>query len=64
MGSVSLPVYGFCNQFSQAILHLVVVPNDQLATTIGHVYLDFVEAYKGLSASLNSFTEHSSFYIL
>jgi hypothetical protein len=48
LGSASLPIYGFCDQFSRAILHLVVVPNDRLATTIGHVYLDFIEAYQGV----------------
>lgn len=62
MGSVSLPVYGICNQFSHAILHLVVVPNNRLATMIGHVYLDFVEAYKGLAvSSIHCLKTHVSF---
>ncbi|KAF8573693.1 hypothetical protein K439DRAFT_1624886 [Ramaria rubella] len=26
---------------------MVIVPNDRLATTIGHVFLDFVESYQG-----------------
>ena len=48
LGPVSLPIYGFRCKWSGAILHMVVVPNDRLATTIGHVFLDFVEAYKGM----------------
>lgn len=33
---------GIKDQYSSLILHLVVVPNNRLATTIGHVYLDCV----------------------
>jgi hypothetical protein len=42
MGGVSLPIYGIKDQWSSLLLHLVVVPNNRLATTIGHVYLDSV----------------------
>ncbi|KZT33382.1 hypothetical protein SISSUDRAFT_418902 [Sistotremastrum suecicum HHB10207 ss-3] len=33
------------DKFSSRGMTLVVVPNDRLATTIGHVYLDFLEEY-------------------
>jgi hypothetical protein len=46
MGGVGLNIYGIKDQWSSFILHLVVVPNNRLATTIGHVYLDCVEKYK------------------
>ncbi|RDB26566.1 hypothetical protein Hypma_005671 [Hypsizygus marmoreus] len=45
MGGVGLPIYGMRDKWSGAILYLVVVPNDRLADTIGHVYLDFIEMY-------------------
>ncbi|KAF8576012.1 hypothetical protein K439DRAFT_1541744 [Ramaria rubella] len=48
LGPVSLPIYGFRCKWSGAILHMVVVPNDCLATMIGHVFLDFVDF--GISA--------------
>jgi len=46
MGGVGLNIYGIKDQWSSYILHLVVVPNNRLATTIGHVYLDAVQKYK------------------
>ncbi|KAF8886422.1 hypothetical protein CPB84DRAFT_1816716 [Gymnopilus junonius] len=46
MGGVGLNIYGVKDQWSSYILHLVVVPNNRLATTIGHVYLDAVEKYE------------------
>ncbi|KAF8576833.1 hypothetical protein K439DRAFT_1366106, partial [Ramaria rubella] len=46
MGGVGLPCYAFCDKWSGAPLHLVVVPNDCLAVVIGHVYLDLVEDYQ------------------
>lgn len=45
MGGVGLNIYGIKDQWSSFILYLVVVPNNWLATTIGHVYLDYVEKY-------------------
>ncbi|KAF8579544.1 hypothetical protein K439DRAFT_1524163 [Ramaria rubella] len=48
LGPVSLPIYGFRCKWSGVILHMVVVPNDRLATTIGHVFLDFVESYQAI----------------
>ena len=45
MGGVGFNIYGIKNQWSSFILHLVVVPNNRLATTIGHVYLDCVEKH-------------------
>ena len=46
MGGVGLNIYGIKDQWSSFILYLVVVPNNRLATTIGHVYLDCIEKYK------------------
>jgi len=52
MGGVGLSIYGIKDQWSSFILHLVVVPNNRLATTIGHVYLDCVEKYMCKYSSL------------
>lgn len=46
MGGVSLNIYGIRDQWSSFILLLVVVPNNRLATTIGHTYLDCVERHR------------------
>jgi len=46
MGGVGLNLYGIKDQWSSFVLHLVVVPNNRLATTIGHVHLDCVEKHK------------------
>jgi hypothetical protein len=46
MGGVGLNIYGIKDQWSSYILCLVVVPNNRLASTIGHVYLDCVEKYQ------------------
>jgi len=46
MGSVSLPIYRIKDQWALLMLHFVVVPNNQLATTIGHVHLDEVEKHE------------------
>lgn len=48
MGPVGLPIYGMKDKWTKAFLHLVTVPNARLETTIGHVYLDFVEIYGGM----------------
>src|SRR5437899_1307867 len=42
MGGVGINIYRFKDQWSSAILHLVVVPNNRLASTIGHVYLNHI----------------------
>lgn len=52
MGGVGLNIYGIKDQWSSFILYLVVVPNNRLATTIGHVYLDCVEKYMCKYSSL------------
>jgi hypothetical protein len=52
MGVAGIPIYGIRDKCSGAILHLVVVPNARLAVAIGHVYLDFVEAFGGMANSL------------
>ncbi|TDL15499.1 hypothetical protein BD410DRAFT_845149 [Rickenella mellea] len=49
---LGLPIYGLRDKFSGAILWLVVVPNDRLAVTIGHVYCDFIEAYGAIPLQL------------
>ena len=46
MGGVGLNIYGIKDQWSSYILHLVVLPNNRLSTTIGHVHLDAVEKHK------------------
>lgn len=51
MGGVGLEIYGIKDQWSSFILHLVVVPNNRLADTIGHVYLDAIEKRNGRSES-------------
>jgi hypothetical protein len=45
MGGVGLPIYGIKDQWSAFVLHLVVVPNNRMATTIGHVHLDCIETH-------------------
>ena len=47
LGAVGIPIYGIRDFFSGKVLHLVTVPNSRLATTIGHVFLDFLEIYGG-----------------
>ena len=47
MGGVGLNIYGIKDQWSSFLLHLVVLANNGLASTIGHVYLDCVEKYGG-----------------
>jgi len=49
MGRVRLPIYGLKDKWSSMLLHLVIIPNNQKASTIGHVYLDFVEKHHGTS---------------
>ncbi|THG94115.1 hypothetical protein EW026_g7292 [Hermanssonia centrifuga] len=49
MGPVGIPVYGIRDKWSGTILHLVVVPNARKAVVIGHLYLDFIEKYGGMS---------------
>lgn len=46
MGTVGLPIYGMKDKFSSLIMHLVVVPNDRRSSTIGHVYLDYLDKYR------------------
>lgn len=47
MGDVALPIYGTKDQWSSRIKHLVTVPDNRLATTIGHVHLDCIEKFLG-----------------
>jgi hypothetical protein len=48
MGGVALPIYGIKDQWSSFIKHFVTVPDNRLATTIGHVHLDCAEKYLGI----------------
>jgi len=45
MGGVGLPIYRLKDKFSSAFLVLRVIPNERLAATIGHLYLDFITSY-------------------
>ncbi|KAK7454047.1 hypothetical protein VKT23_011560 [Stygiomarasmius scandens] len=45
MGDVGMDIYGMRCHSSGRLLHEVVVPNARCSSTIGHVYLDFVEKY-------------------
>lgn len=45
MGSVSIDIYaGRCHS-SGKVLYSVVVPNARCSSTVGHIYLDFIEKY-------------------
>ncbi|KAH9920494.1 hypothetical protein B0H21DRAFT_701959 [Amylocystis lapponica] len=52
MGPIGIPIYGMKDKWSGAILHLVVVPNNRLATTIGHVYLGFAESFGAIPVQI------------
>ncbi|KAJ3986983.1 hypothetical protein F5890DRAFT_1571998 [Lentinula detonsa] len=45
LGGVGLFIYGIKDQYSSYLLHLVTVPNNRIATTIGHVYLDCADKH-------------------
>ena len=47
MGGVGLPIYGCKDKYSSALLWVVVVPNNCLADTIGHVFLDMISEMQG-----------------
>jgi hypothetical protein len=47
MGPVGLNIYGFRDKWSGTVLLCTVVPNDRCRETIGHLFLDLVELYKG-----------------
>ncbi len=44
MGSVSLSIYAYKDQFSSNCLHMRVLPNVRRSLIIGHAFLDWVEA--------------------
>ncbi|KAG6905917.1 hypothetical protein DXG01_016947 [Tephrocybe rancida] len=48
MGDVALPIYGVKDQWSSFLKYLVTVPDNRLATTIGHVNLDCIEQYQAV----------------
>jgi hypothetical protein len=45
MGPVSIDMYGMRCHSSGKVLHMEVVPNARCSSTVGHLYLDFVEKY-------------------
>ncbi|KAE9397803.1 hypothetical protein BT96DRAFT_822851 [Gymnopus androsaceus JB14] len=45
MGPVSIDIYGMHCHSAGKLLHYVVVPNARCSSTVGHIYLDFVEKY-------------------
>jgi len=47
MGGVGLGIYGIKDQWTSFLLSLLVVPNNRLACTIGHVHLDTIEKTGG-----------------
>ena len=47
MGSIGLGIYGIKDQWTSFLVSLLVVPNNQLACTIGHVHLDTIEKTGG-----------------
>ena len=49
MGLVGFHIYGMRDKWSGKALWLVVVPNARLATTIGHIYLDFAATHGSTS---------------
>ena len=48
MGDLGFPIYGLKDKWGSAVLHLVVIPNNRSSVAIGHVYLDFIEAFGGM----------------
>ncbi|KAJ3816920.1 hypothetical protein F5880DRAFT_1493722, partial [Lentinula raphanica] len=45
MGSVGIDLYGMRCHSSGKLLHYTVVPNARCSSTVGHIYLDFIEKY-------------------
>ena len=45
ISTVGLGIYGIKNQRSSYVLHLVVVPKNQLTTTVGHIHIYCIEKY-------------------
>jgi hypothetical protein len=48
MGGVGLPIYGMKDKWGGEILYLSVIPDDRNADVIAHVFLDFIETYRGV----------------
>jgi hypothetical protein len=46
MGDVALPIYAGKDQISSFVPVMHMIPNDCIAKTIGHFFLDTVEEYK------------------
>jgi len=51
MGGVELSIYGIKDKFSSLIVLLVVLLNNCLTDTIGHLYFDFIIRNSGKSPS-------------
>ncbi|KAI0739762.1 hypothetical protein C8Q80DRAFT_1274789 [Daedaleopsis nitida] len=54
IGSVTLPIYGWKDQYSSFLLLLLTAPNIRLAAACGHFYLDFVETHGCIPITLVS----------
>ncbi|KAF9496050.1 hypothetical protein BDN71DRAFT_1506194 [Pleurotus eryngii] len=52
MGTVTLSIYGFKDQFSSFILALKVLPDVRNVETVCHLYLDMVEEYQSVPLQL------------
>ncbi|KAF4589018.1 hypothetical protein EYR40_010574 [Pleurotus pulmonarius] len=52
MGTVTLPIYGFKDQFSSFVLALKVLPDVRNVETVCHLYLDMVEEYQSVPLQL------------
>jgi hypothetical protein len=51
MGDIGLPIYGWKDKWCAYLLKINVVPNYRTNAAIGHLFLDFIEEYGGVSAS-------------
>lgn len=45
LGTVGINVYAFNDQWSSNDLYMVVAPNVRKSDIIGHIFLDFMQAY-------------------
>lgn len=47
VGGLSLPIYAYRDKWSGFILKLCVVPDARQTGTIGHLFLDLIQEWKG-----------------
>jgi hypothetical protein len=53
MGDISLPIYAYHDKWSGYLLKIKLLPNSRTAAAIGHLFLDLVAEYNGLSCLLH-----------